>query len=273
MGSGYLRLRLLQVSFFASAYFFAAIKAKQPAPSVPSTTTSVSETGEEKYLKEQIQLVRDYDQKLLNTVNASLGAVFLLVVLIGGLNWFTNYRLYERERDALRQEIRVTSREEAAGLEKQFLTMKATLDHRADELSASVDLLKGDVTKEISGASERLSKITNSQLQTLREQIAKEFKGMEHEHLELAVVVAEQVRKVPNATLTLHLRLLQIAIDVGYDFWMGDPLQGMRRALEQGAALSYATDGEIKDAFKKLPEQFSVDRDTILQFLAKARHF
>jgi hypothetical protein len=75
-------------------------------------------------LKAQLEVIRDYDQRLLATVYASLGGVFLLVVLVGGLNWFTNYRLYERERDSLKQSLQVASQEEAAKLAQRFEEFK-----------------------------------------------------------------------------------------------------------------------------------------------------
>ncbi len=95
--------------------------ASKPAPSdnaQPQTKT------ENDMLKAQLEVIRDYDQRLLATVYASLGGVFLLVVLVGGLNWFTNYRLYERERDSLRQSLQLASQEEAAKLTEVFQGFK-----------------------------------------------------------------------------------------------------------------------------------------------------
>jgi hypothetical protein len=43
---------------------------------------------------------------------------------VGGLNWFTNYRLYERERDSLKQSLQVASQEEAAKLAQRFEEFK-----------------------------------------------------------------------------------------------------------------------------------------------------
>src|SRR5215470_14487695 len=48
------------------------------------------QSDEDKLLEAQLSTVREYDEKLLQTVYWSLGGVFLLVVLVGGINWFTN---------------------------------------------------------------------------------------------------------------------------------------------------------------------------------------
>jgi hypothetical protein len=51
--------------------------------------------------------MKEYDQHLESTVHWAVGGVFLLVALVAGLNWFANYRLYERERESLRESVRM----------------------------------------------------------------------------------------------------------------------------------------------------------------------
>ncbi len=129
---------LVLLAFLTSLAFF--VHAAQVAPSSsPATTSSKPDPSdnaqpqtktENDMLKAQLEVIRDYDQRLLATVYASLGGVFLLVVLVGGLNWFTNYRLYERERDSLRQSLQVAAQEEAVKLAHGFEEFKKRTENQ-----------------------------------------------------------------------------------------------------------------------------------------------
>lgn len=49
--------------------------------------------------------MREYDQKLLQTVYWALNAVGGLVLIVVGLGWYTNFRLYKRDVIELKREV------------------------------------------------------------------------------------------------------------------------------------------------------------------------
>jgi hypothetical protein len=137
---------LVVLAFLVSLAFFvhAAQVAASSSPATTASEPTPSDKGqpqtktENDMLKAQLEVIRDYDQRLLATVYASLGGVFLLVVLVGGLNWFTNYRLYERERDSLRQSLQFASQEEAAKISQGFEEFKKRIESHLANNSAEV---------------------------------------------------------------------------------------------------------------------------------------
>ena len=85
------------------------------------------QTKQEKFLRGQLAEMRDYDQRLIATVYWSLGGVFLVVVVIAGFNWFANYRIYERERESLRNELKLQVNALQSEVEQRFHKLSQSL--------------------------------------------------------------------------------------------------------------------------------------------------
>jgi hypothetical protein len=56
-------------------------------------------------LRAELNEMKRSEDRLLTTVHLSLGMVVTVLAIIVGLNWFTNVRIYERERDAFEQKV------------------------------------------------------------------------------------------------------------------------------------------------------------------------
>jgi hypothetical protein len=89
-----------------------SLYAQSPAPSVtPTPTPIVAENNQPKpsdeviVLRAQLETMRQYDQRLLETVYWSLASLGAVVLLIVGLGWYTNFRLYKREVNDIKREI------------------------------------------------------------------------------------------------------------------------------------------------------------------------
>jgi hypothetical protein len=81
-----------------------------PTPNaIPSPTVAViSQTrpsDEVIALRAQLETMRQYDQRLLETVHWSLGASVGIMLLVVGLGWYTNFRLYKREVTDVKRDI------------------------------------------------------------------------------------------------------------------------------------------------------------------------
>lgn len=102
---------LLALICFANAYSQTPSPAAAPAPSSQPSVQPDAEKIE--VLKAQLELMRQYDQRLLDTVYYTLGALGAAVFLIITLGWYTNFRLYKRDTDAMKQEIAASLASEA----------------------------------------------------------------------------------------------------------------------------------------------------------------
>jgi hypothetical protein len=86
------------------------------------TNTNFSlEMQETAILKAQLQVMQSDDQRLTTSVYWSLGVVGAIALLLVGYSWFTNMRIYERDKAALTQELE-------GKLETKFSNFKTALE-------------------------------------------------------------------------------------------------------------------------------------------------
>lgn len=71
-----------------------------------------------KILESQLQVMKDYQSSLLDTVYWALGGVFLIVGLLLGFGWFSNFRIYERDKETLKADLELVVRSKGDELEK-----------------------------------------------------------------------------------------------------------------------------------------------------------
>lgn len=56
-------------------------------------------------LKAQLDVMKDYNGKILNNVYFALGGAACVVLIVLGLSWYTNSRVYNRDIDLLKKDI------------------------------------------------------------------------------------------------------------------------------------------------------------------------
>lgn len=91
---------LLCFAMFITAIATTA-RGQTPTPEIETSSSYSANADSEKIavLRAQLELMRQYDQRLLATVYWSLGALAAVVVLVIGLGWYTNFRVYRGELD------------------------------------------------------------------------------------------------------------------------------------------------------------------------------
>ncbi|HEU4594887.1 MAG TPA: hypothetical protein VFS10_06935 [Pyrinomonadaceae bacterium] len=99
---------LLALTITASLNAQAKSSSLEPTPN-PVPTVSNDEVIA---LRAQLETMRQYDQRLLETVYWALSATGGIVLLIIGLGWYTNFRLYKRDVVDLKREIQSSLRNE-----------------------------------------------------------------------------------------------------------------------------------------------------------------
>ncbi len=83
-------------------------KSRAPASSATLATTKTPDAVEEvklKALKDEVQTFKDFTQNILSTVYFALGTVVVIVVAMLGFSWYQNFKVYERDKEAMRQAL------------------------------------------------------------------------------------------------------------------------------------------------------------------------
>ena len=131
-----LGLILLVVSFVAC---WSANGADQHAATKSSTAKELTSRlidqkseNEIALLKEQNKLIREYQGSLLDTVYWALGGVFATAALLAGFGWWSNFKLYEADKQRLQQELTTKINELEAKLALRLETNRTELERAVD---------------------------------------------------------------------------------------------------------------------------------------------
>src|SRR5437773_302723 len=91
-----------------SALLTAALLQGSPSRVPPQAVTSppVNRDSVLVALRAQISIMERSEDRLLSTVLWSLGAIAGLGLLLLGFSWFLNFKVYERDKSLMRDELR-----------------------------------------------------------------------------------------------------------------------------------------------------------------------
>jgi len=195
-------------------------------------------------LRAQLELTRAFQADLLSTVYWSLGVLVLIVAVLVGFGWFANFRVYQRDLDALRRELEAT-------VTKSIVEMRAALQASlAEQLTASKQELQQVLSAKIDGIA----------LDLLRLQV--EFFQFEFD--------TRVGNKNYTMAVTSALRLLGSAIDLKWDFFINLALTGIVDSINNGGRLTLTELQSATNLLMRLPDSYAVLRERARVALAKA---
>jgi hypothetical protein len=195
-------------------------------------------------LRAQLELQRAFQSDLLATVYWSLGVVVLIVVVLVGFGWFANFRVYQRDLEALRRE-----------LESLVTTAIANATARMqDRLTTSVDQAR----KELEAAgSTRIDRLA-------RDLLILKCDSLQLEH------GRSMERKSFGIAASYALRLLESAVSLGFDIYINIALKALVDSLAQGGALTTRELTQATDLLVRVPDSFAVLRERARDAIGKA---
>lgn len=222
-----------------------------------------AETSEVIVLRSQLQTMQEYDQKLLTTVYWALGVVGGIAVLLVGYGWFTNWRIYERDKAALTQELE-------SQLQSKFATLKAELATKqnavAEEIlaqaSTKVESVRNDLKQEI--------KQNESFAQQLLERILALSLWIEYYKGQMEANYWE-AQKVEGNVLDRYREMLTIAIKVGDEGEITSCLVKLEGLMRKGTLPFWAYVPGLIEILDKLPPKFTTQTNTIKEHLKNVK--
>ena len=233
-----------------------ALAAQESAPATPGVQEN--STAEVLALRAQLEEMRRNDNRLIQTVWGTLGAVTLVAGLIVAAQLYASGRSYERDRAALHQEIVSIVERQGTGLRNDLLNLfeskSATQEQRIADferrlheesqtsLSRTREELDESIKASIGDIRSRLKNLSGEINQAKYDNLKKEFDElMESDHFESALYTAQQ--------------LLELVPKLSFDIWETPrSLERIQKALERGAVPAAEDRTDIVTAIRSLPE-------------------
>ena len=214
-------------------------------------------TAREAALEREVQVIREYDARMQNTVYWSLGVVVLILILLGGFSWYTNFRLYDRDLNNLRGEIAVAV--ERASLSLKEESSKA-LASSIKELSEAQGGFTSTIRKEIDEIDERLGeRVTKYSLAQFR-----------YDFLKLHIEFLEFKKANSYVILREYLSLFEVALDIGIDSKVATILDVMELSMKAGTKLYENEIERLVRALDRLPEHLAPKGQRVRVLIADA---
>lgn len=246
----------------------ATSKPAETAPTSGSMKVGLDTNDEVIALRAQLELMHQYDQRLLRTVYWSLTVVVTLVLALITIIGFLNLRVYDRDKAALRQELMGLLREEFAKSEQAL--RKSLIDFEEEQRTRAgrnYEQLAGSIKETV----EPLLRPVTQDIDTLRQRVMEiEYKRAKDEFS------AWMETPVYGNALTSSLEILQIAMQFNWDWRISQALSYLKRALDAilktKQSIPDAEDAKnVSEAIDKLPIGFSNDAQNLRELLRRVR--
>ncbi|PAU77677.1 hypothetical protein CK501_14545 [Halovibrio salipaludis] len=224
-------------------------------------------------LQERIDVVREHQGRVLSTVQWALSILAIVAVLLLGYNWFSNKKIYERDKAAMNEEMERHKEQVDQRVKTHFEGEANRLNKEVSEVEQRLNgAVKQKVDETIADSIKKLeAKISrveqNSNLRLVDVEFTLEW--TDHERWVEKDVMA-------NA-LTSATRMLEISFKANHDWYLDQALDVLEKDIDTLAEQKRNQPPESTDVsnlsvqLEKVPAEKRIVVDSIKEKLSRLR--
>ena len=207
-------------------------------------------------LRAQLELMRQYDQRLLNTVYWALGTVVFVALLLSGYSWYANFRVYQRDRANLRDELRLL-------VQKEMLIVGKTLEDSAAKNYQDLSAAQSEFLKSVPGQYEAIRKSSREVVEAAEAGLKYLIINLRLELLELKIDHQKITKTNPSTLLKSHIDMLELGLELDRSFVYVDALKAIEGLMKSGGKLWHDDVTKLHGLLGRLPKEFAMQADLI----------
>lgn len=172
-------------------------------------------------VKEQNRMIKEFQSSQQATVYWALGSILGFVVILTGLSIFTNFKLYDQDKERLRNEFETKIAAYRSEFNLQIEEYKREADQSADQKNQIIQDRFLNQTAELRTSLENLRselisniKTTDDNLKILVGDVSKTTRNLSEAEsaLRSVEVMVWELRKIPGNMLITHTQALDAAV-------------------------------------------------------------
>ncbi len=185
--------------------------------------------------------MKEYNQRLLETVYWALGVLITVILFVAGAGWYVNFRLYERDKASIQTDLEALIKKQVASA---FTLFRQNADQKLEEIK-KLSFQSGEKAAEnLSNKFEDLKHDIQYMRYQLLENEAKDWKAKE----------------VYGNELMCYFRMSEIAKNFGggWEWLLSNALEGLQNSLIRGAETDVEEKKDITRLLDGLGAEYSI---------------
>ena len=244
----------MRVLLFSFLFLLGSALAQGPSQSVSAPTASATSAAgkdsevaalrqQNRLLEVQLQSARDFQGAVLDTIYWALGGVYLALSLVFGFSWFTNFKLYDRDKQALHADLQsrldVAIKEIGTEYSKTSQAVDRRVDEKFEEWKRTAEYQAEALAKQIQ---------TNSQANV--NALERSLAGLQREVLKISI----RTESDPAVRVSLARRLLYYSLEAApHD--VPEAIAAILRSLDEGVRVSPQDISAMNGLLDKVPQE------------------